>query len=365
MSIDTAVVGAGVVSDSHLYALRESPLTNAVALCDLDEERAKDKAAEYGVRWYTDLDAMVEAEDLDWLHVCTPVQSHLDVALAAIDAGIPIQIEKPVAQSIEEVERLEDAADDLPISVVHNHNFDRAMRAAMSAVNDGEIGAVRSVDLIFTGETPPDLVQRGSWTFDLPGGEFEEGIPHPLYLVLRSGGYPSSTEAIQAITTRSRDYDQGFTYDGFRVQYTSEEGVLCGTVVLSGSIPNRVLHVHGDEGAIMADLVSQTVVNLDRDYLSSPAARAHNNFDRIRDRFVGTIGNLQAVAHRRFEESWESEKELSSHYYQIDAEARALLEGKPPLVPLAEGKWTIALMEAIRESARAGPASETTGVQIS
>lgn len=367
MPLDTAVVGAGVVSDSHLYALSESPLTNAVAICDLDEERAKLKAAEYDVHPYTDLEAMIEAEDVDWLHVCTPVQSHLDVALVAIEAGIPIQIEKPVAETVEEVERIDAAAEerDVPVSVVHNHNFDRSMRAAMSAVGDGEVGTVRSVDLVFTGETPPDLVQRGSWTFDLPGGEFEEGIPHPFYLLLRSGGYPATADDIQAITTCSREYEQGFTYDGVRVQYPSEDGVLCGAVVLAGSIPNRALHVHGDDGAIVADLISQTVVRLDRNYLSSPVARARNNFDRIRDRIAGTVGNVRAVAERRFDGSWETEKELSSHFFQIDAEARALLSGEPPVVPLVEGKWTIAMMEAVRESADERQSAKTPTARMS
>lgn len=367
MPLDTVVVGAGVVSDSHLYALEESPLTNAVAICDLDEGRAERKAAEYGVRWYTDLDSMIEAEDVDWLHVCTPVQSHLDVALTAIEAGIPTQIEKPVTETVEEVERIEAAAEEhgVPVSVVHNHNFDRAIRGATSAVNDGEVGAVRSVDLVFTGETPPDLVQRGSWTFELPGGEFEEGIPHPFYLLLRSGGYPATANDIQAITTCSKEYEDGFTYDGVRVQYSSEDGVLCGAVVLAGSIPNRVLHVHGDDGAIMADLISQTVVSLDRDYLSSPIARAQNNFDRIRDRLVGTAGNVRAVAERRFDGSWETEKELSSHFFQIDAEARALVNGEPPVVPLSEGKWTIAMMEAVRERAGEVQSTETPPARTS
>jgi len=136
-------------------------------------------------------------------------------------------------------------------------------------------------------------------------------------------------------------------------------------VSISGSIPNRVLHVHGDDGAIVADLVSQTVVRLGRDYRSSPIARALNNFDHIRDRVGGTVGNVRAVAERRFDGSWETEKELNSHFYQIDAEARALYSGEPPLVPLYEGKWTIQLMEAVRESAARGATGDAPAPRTS
>ena len=70
MPLDTAVVGAGVVSDSHLYALQRSPLTNAVAICDLDEERAKRSSEAYDVpytldvREWLDDDAIAEGAKL-------------------------------------------------------------------------------------------------------------------------------------------------------------------------------------------------------------------------------------------------------------------------------------------------------------
>lgn len=353
MALHSAVVGAGVVSDVHLSGLSECPLTELVAVCDVDERRAREKAAEYDVAGYAELDAMIAGEDLDWLHVCTPVQTHLELARTAIEAGIPVQIEKPITETPAEFDALEAAAAEhgVPVTAVHNHDFDVAMRAAMAAVADGEVGRVRGVDLLFVGETAPDYENRGAWAFDLVGGEFEEGLPHPLYLLLRSGGYPTSVDDVQVLTGLSREYEAGFAYDGLRLQYPSETGALCGTTVLAGSIPQRILNVHGEDGALVADLTSQALVRLDRNYWASPRARARNNLDRIADRLLGTVDNVLAVAERRFDGSWETKKELGSHYYQIDEEARALLTGDPMPVPLSEAGWTISLMDAIRESA--------------
>lgn len=354
MPLHSAVVGAGVVSDVHLSGLSECPSTELVAVCDVDERRSREKASEYGVAGYTDLDAMIDAEDLDWIHLCTPVQTHLELARTAIEAGIPVQIEKPITETPAEFEALEAAAadHDVTVTAVHNHNFDVAMRSAMAAVMDGEIGRVRGADLLFVGETAPDYENRGDWAFDLAGGEFEEGLPHPLYLLLRSGGYPASADDVQVLTGLSREYEAGFAYDGVRIQYPSESGALCGATILAGSIPQRILNVHGEDGALVVDLTSQALVRLDRDYWASPRARARNNFDRIADRLLGTVDNVLAVAERRFDGSWEAKRNLGSHYYQIDAEARALLAGEPMPVPLSEAGWTISLMEAIRESAR-------------
>lgn len=352
MTLNAAVVGAGVVSDVHLSGLQDCPLTTLVAICDLEESRAREAAADYDIDWHTDFGEMLDAEDLDWIHLCTPVQTHLDLALTAIEAGVPIQIEKPITETREEFERLASASaeHDIPVTAVHQHNFDVVMRDLMTAVDAGRIGEVRAVDLLFIGETPPDYVNRGAWAFDLPGGEFEEGLPHPLYLLLRSGGLPRSIDDVHVQTTRYREYEQEFAYDGLQLHYPSEDDVLASATILAGSIPQRILTVHGEDGALLADFVSQTLVRLDKNYQATPVARARNNADRIRDRIAGSIDNVRAMVERRFDDSWEVRTVLGSHDYQLDREARALLgEGELP-VPLVEAKWTIELMESIRES---------------
>ena len=106
MSLRSAVVGAGVVSERHLTGLDRNPRTDLVAICDLDEGRANEKALEHGIKAYTDLGEMLAEANLDWLHVCTPVATHVPLAIQAIEAGVPVLIEKPVAETVEEVEEL-------------------------------------------------------------------------------------------------------------------------------------------------------------------------------------------------------------------------------------------------------------------
>jgi predicted dehydrogenase len=362
MSLRTAVIGGGTVSENHLSGLAQNPKTDLVAICDLDEETARAKATSYGIKAYFDVGELLESERLDWVHVCTPPQTHLAVATEVLEAGVPTLVEKPVTETIEEFEELAAVAEreDVPFSVVHNHKFGLVMRTVLEEIESGELGEIRGVDLLFTGSTEPDTANRGAWNFELLGGEFEEGLPHPLYLGLNAGGLPRSDEDVAAQTSLVGDYEMEFGYDCAQLQYVSESGALCTIKMLSGTKPVRILYVHGSESTLAADLVSQTLVRLDRDYKASALARAQNNIDQIVDRVRGTAENVGVVLKDKRAGEWETAVERNGSYYQFDAEAEALLTGTEPHVSVAEARWTVKLQEAIRDSVRQTETAATT-----
>lgn len=356
MVLRTAVVGAGIVSGEHLSALRECPNTTPVAVCDIDEERARGMARKHKTAAYTDIEELLSAEQLHWLHICTPVQTHVTLAQTALEAGVPVLIEKPITMTSDELRELIETAEqhDVSLSPVHNHMFDPAMRRARTLLDRGAIGELRGVDVTYTGASFANDPNRGSWTFELPGGEFEEGIPHPLYLALAVGGYPNDTADIDVQTALTTSYEESFTYDMTQLQYRSENGTLCSIRVSAGEIPVHRLDVHGSEGSLVIDLVSQTVVPLGVDYTASSVNRARNNLDRAARRVLGTVTALRDVLTDRFNDSWETKTRLNSHYYQIDAEAAALVRGSGPPVPIEQAEWVITLMEQIRDEAEDG-----------
>jgi predicted dehydrogenase len=358
MTLRTAVVGGGTVSGVHLDGLSLNPRTELVAICDTDEAVARGIAQEYDVEAFYDVATMLEALDLDWLHVCTPVQTHLPIAKLAIDTGVPVQIEKPITETYDEFRELADYAREhgVTVSEKHNHCFDPAVRTATKKLREGELGDVRGVDVVYTGCSRPDDPNRGPWNLELAGGEFEEGIPHPLYLTLRVGGYPRSEDAMRATTALYDEYDHEFTYDGTQLQYVTDDGVLCTTKILGGTRPVRRILLHAEETSLTVDLLSQTVIEHDRDYKQSATTRALNNVDEATDRLLSTVANARAVARRaRMSGDWDTLRLLNAHYYQNDAESRALLAGDPDAmpVPLSESRWTSYLMEEIRETAAA------------
>lgn len=350
MTLDTAVVGLGVVSETHLRGIEANPRTRLAAVCDLDADRAQDAAREHAVPDYDDVSELLDSEDLDWAHICTPVQTHVDLARRFVRSGIPVLIEKPVAETASDVAELQALASDHSVasSPVHNHVFDPAMRELTGKLESGDIGRVLGVDTIYVGETLPDEAKRGSWVFDLPGGEFEEGLAHPIYLTLAAGGFPRSEDAIDARTFLAREYDHEIEYDGAQVQYVSDDGVLCSAKMLSGSLPQRRLYVHGTEGTLLADFVSQTVVPVERDYTVSSTSKVRYNVDQSLAQIRGTTENGVAVVREQLSGDWESMMAINSHFAQFDAETRALENGGSGPIPLEQSRWTIAVLEELR-----------------
>ena len=97
--IRMGVVGAGWIAREHRRTLDSVTEAELVAVCDLDRERAGELAAGTGARVYTDWRDLLGGEDLGALLICTPPRSHAEPAVAALSAGLPVYLEKPIART--------------------------------------------------------------------------------------------------------------------------------------------------------------------------------------------------------------------------------------------------------------------------
>ncbi len=101
--LKVAVVGVGGISGAHIPAWEEMKDAELVALCDIRPERMEKYE---GKRCYTDIDELLENEELDILDICLPTYLHADVACKAMDLGINVITEKPISLKDEDVERV-------------------------------------------------------------------------------------------------------------------------------------------------------------------------------------------------------------------------------------------------------------------
>ena len=357
MTLRTAVVGAGIVSENnHLPAVSRNPRTELVAVCDVDEGAVREAVAEYGGRAYTDVEAMLDGERLDWVHVATPVQTHFELASAAVEAGVPTTVQKPATTTREELDDLRElaAAVRIPVSVVHNWLFYPVVRDLRRRIAAGEFGEIRAVETTFSGEGRPDDTYRGDWVYDLPGGDLEEGIAHPLYLTLGLGGPPRDEDAVDVQTRTVREYD-GFTYDGVSLQWTTDEAALCSVTVLSGSAPNDEIRVYGTDASARVDVQTNAVEVHDADegpfhILAEQLARSVTIAESVVN---GAFESVRAEVADRVEEELDYHREGSAdgHYYILNEAAKALERGEQPPVPLAHSHWVLTLLEQIRDDA--------------
>lgn len=107
-----AIIGTGGISNNHTNGYKAIPeKCEIVAVCDLDENKAKNYAAHYGVpAYYTDFNEMFAKEKIDAVSVCTWNSSHKPATVAALNAGCHVLCEKPMAMNTAEAEEMLECA---------------------------------------------------------------------------------------------------------------------------------------------------------------------------------------------------------------------------------------------------------------
>ncbi|GMW02994.1 MAG: hypothetical protein AMXMBFR84_41300 [Candidatus Hydrogenedentota bacterium] len=105
------VAGTGWVSGEHIKAFESHAQAQVVALCGRTAEGTKAKAAEYGIECaiYTDFEKMLGHEGIDIVAIATPPHVHREQAVAAVQAGKHLMLEKAMATSVEDAKAIRDA----------------------------------------------------------------------------------------------------------------------------------------------------------------------------------------------------------------------------------------------------------------
>ncbi|MFO7898906.1 MAG: Gfo/Idh/MocA family oxidoreductase [Planctomycetota bacterium] len=143
-----AVVGVGIWGRMHVRAYAQHPSAELVAVCDLDEARVNEVGETWGVPGrYTSLDALLESEEIDGVSVATPDNAHTDVVIRCADAGKHVLCEKPMARTVEECERMIEAAErnEVMLMIDWHNRWNPPVCAAWRSVRDGELGDLRYV----------------------------------------------------------------------------------------------------------------------------------------------------------------------------------------------------------------------------
>ncbi|PCR88834.1 Gfo/Idh/MocA family oxidoreductase [Natrinema ejinorense] len=175
--MQVGVVGCGLVAQvMHIPYLAEIPETELCAFVDAAEDRAQTLADRYNVsNVYTDHEALLEdlGDDLDAVVVLTPSHTHADIAVDALEADIDTLVEKPLAASLEDAERMVEADDasDATAMVAYMKRYDPSYERAQSAI-DG----LEEIDLVTAYDVDPDHYRIVNEVYDLVDGNPPEDL---------------------------------------------------------------------------------------------------------------------------------------------------------------------------------------------
>ncbi|MFJ5760313.1 Gfo/Idh/MocA family protein [Neobacillus sp. NPDC093182] len=103
------VIGAGSISDMHLQSYVKNERVELYAVCDMNEERAEEKAKQYGAAtFYGDYPSLLANKEIDAVSICTWNNSHAEIAIAALNAGKHVLVEKPLCTTVEEAKKIQE-----------------------------------------------------------------------------------------------------------------------------------------------------------------------------------------------------------------------------------------------------------------
>ena len=141
MNVRIALAGAGAFGEKHLDALGQIDGVSIASIVSGNKAEAAAAAQHYGVGHSSDrLDEILEREDVDAVILCTPTPLHAEQALACLKAGKHVQVEIPLADSIEGAERVLRAQQDrdLVCMVGHTRRFNPSHQWVHRRVEAGE-----------------------------------------------------------------------------------------------------------------------------------------------------------------------------------------------------------------------------------
>lgn len=192
------IVGCGGIAQVHAAVLDRLEQTALVACADIAPERAEAMAAKYGCRAYASMEAMLDAERLDAVHLCTPHHLHAPMAEAAAGRGVAVFTEKPPVTGRDQWEQLRRAAARVPLGVCFQNRYRPNVIRLRQLLSEETFGAPVGARAFVTWrrEAPyyRDSGWRGAWATEGGGALINQSI-HTLDLLVWLLGAPQAVEA--------------------------------------------------------------------------------------------------------------------------------------------------------------------------
>ncbi|MGH6625893.1 MAG: Gfo/Idh/MocA family protein [Burkholderiaceae bacterium] len=180
-TLNIAVAGAGLIGRRHVELLQASARTRLNAVVD-PSDAAKEFAARHQVPHFDSLQALFAAQQPDGVILATPNQLHVSGALACAANAVPALIEKPVADSLHEGQRLVQALATVgvPMLVGHHRRHSAVLRAAREVIQSGRLGRLVSVMGSAQFYKPDAYFEGGPWRKEKGGGPVLINLIHEV-----------------------------------------------------------------------------------------------------------------------------------------------------------------------------------------
>jgi predicted dehydrogenase len=352
--IKFGIVGCGAIGPTHAGALRQMHDVELVAVADLKPDRAQAVADKFSVpKIYHDQQQLLNDPDIDVVCLCTPSGMHGDGAIAAMQAGKHVIVEKPMEISTAACDRMIDAQKKTGrlLSIISQHRFDAASLLVKDMIQSGKLGriilATADVKWYRTQKYYDEGDWRGTWALDGGGAVMNQGI-HTLDLLQ---WFVGDVESISA-HTRTAAHERIEVEDTAVASIAFKNGAI-GTYVASTAVydglPVRI-DVFGTEGSAILEGDRLKQIKLKNGETCHGEQAAHH---AVR---VASGGTASVADHATNRPATEKEGAVwgDAHRAQFEDVVRALRSSGKPLIDGPAGRAPVRIIEALYRSARTG-----------
>jgi predicted dehydrogenase len=326
----------------HCWAARTVDTSVLAAVCDINAEVVQKIAKDFEVRSFIDPKEMYATGDIDAVVIATPAGTHAQLTRDALDAGMHVYLEKPMAPTYEEARALVAYADEKQrtLQVGFQFRFHKGYAAMRDAF--GSMGPLRRVYVGATNWFRPqvyfeDSPWRATWRM-AGGGVLMNQAVHQVDAMITSVGMPSRVQAVaRTVAHQAEVEDEAFAL----LEWSSGAR---GTLVASlNEIAGRErFELHGDRGSVVLDSGHELRI-----------AR----YDDARETIAG-----HPEAFTNFDIAWETEDVRTDEFAMLtDAHrefAHAIAEHRPTVIDGESGTLSVELANAIYLASLTGEAVE-------
>lgn len=334
-----AIAGAGLIGRAHQQRIAQRDDCQLAAFVD-PAPAAAALAAQAGVPLHAELATMLRGERPDGVILATPNALHVSGALACLAAGVPVLVEKPVADSLADAQQLAEAseASGVPVLVGHHRRHGAILERSRALIASGALGRLVAVTASATFCKPDDYFEAAPWRRQAGGGPILINLVHEIDNLRSLVGEIVEVQALASNAAR-----------GFEVEDTVAIGLRFAN------------------GALGTFMLSDTAAS-PRSWEQTAGENKAYDHHADQDCYViaGTRGSLQVPTLRQYRydgpASWWAPlrrsvtalPEVDPLARQLDHFCAVLRREAAPLVTVRDAARTLAVTLAVAEAARSG-----------
>lgn len=364
--INIGIIGWGFMGKTHAQALLSLPFfypkmnfsVKLKCICTRRMEKAKEAMEIAGFeRCCDDYRQLLAMDDIDVVSICTPNDSHEEIAIAALKAGKQVYIDKPLAVTGDAALRIARAAEEAGAftRVAYHYRYYPATLRAKQLIDEGRIGNILQFEARYLHGGSIDPAKPIGWKQQLQGGALLDMGSHVLDLTTHLIGYPE-----RVFCKLRKLYSQRPCKDGQMTDALSDDhalmllemkngamGVVESSKIASGSNDDLIIEIRGDRGAVRWSLMEPNYLEFyDMNAKGAPIG-GERGFTRIE-----TVGRFPCNGEAFIPKNtvgWER-----GHMHCYYSFLNSIAKGERPTGGIDEGARLQCLMDKMFESDRLG-----------